>query len=123
MEKLIKKWNGRSIQDDGAYVSKEFKSFYRECINAMKREFPDAEFLNVHAGHYDFSGFIHRDRKYIYFSYCVPRGGIRMDMGQPNVTRGILIRQAKNEKDYRGKWNHFTCFYLFKDDVEQLLRE
>ena len=64
-----------SIQDDGAYASKEFKSFYRQCINAMKREIPDAEFLNVHAGHYDLFGFIHKDGKYIYFSYSVPRGG------------------------------------------------
>lgn len=119
MKKLIKTWDGRSIQDDGAYASKEFKSFYRQCINAMKREIPDAEFLNVHAGHYDLFGFIHKDGKYIYFSYSVPRDGIRMDMSQSNAMRGILIRQAENEKDFRGKQNHFTSFYNFKEDVEQ----
>ena len=27
MKKLIKTWNGRGIQDDGAYVSKNFPAF------------------------------------------------------------------------------------------------
>lgn len=123
MKKLIKTWNGRGIQDDGAYVSKEFSSFCRQFINAVKREFPDDEIVNYSKGHYYLSGFIKRGAKFVYFSYHVPRGGLSIDMARSDALRGILIRKAHNEKDYTGEDNHFTSFFHFKENVEYLFRK
>lgn len=97
MNKLFTKWNGRSIADWGTATSKEFDSFYRQFVNAVKREFPEDEVLNCHKGHYDLSGFIKRDEKFVYFSFSVPRMEYPLDLTKNNAMMGILIRSARSE--------------------------
>ena len=123
MKKLIKAWNGREIQDDGAYISKEFSSFYRQFINAVRREFPEDEIVNCNKGHYFLSGFIKRGDKFVYFLYHVPRGGLCIDMARSDALRGILIRKAQDKKDYTGENNYFTSFFQFKENVEWLFKK
>lgn len=120
MKKFIKKWHGKGIQDDTIYTSEEFKSFARQFFNAVKREFPGDEVVNRRTGHYYLSCFIKRGDKYVYVSLSVPRGEHPLDMSRRDAMGGILIRRAKDEKDYTGGSNHFTNYFDFKSDVEGL---
>lgn len=120
MQKFIKKWNGKSIQDDGAYTSKEFKSFYRQFINAVKRSFPDCK-VKGWCNHYSLSGFItNPENQTIYFSLDIPRYGKELNMKRSDPLEGILYRCAKDENDFHGYYNHFTNYYDFQKDVNGL---
>lgn len=120
MKTLIKKWNGKGIQDDLIYTSEEFNSFARQFFNAVKREFPDDEVVNRSRGHYDLSCYVKRGDQFVYVSFSVPRGEYPLDMSRRDPIGGILIRRAKDEKDYTGASNHFTSFFSFREDVESL---
>lgn len=120
MKKFIKKWNGKGIQDNITCTSEEFNSFARQFFNAVKREFPDDEVVNRSRGHYDLSCFIERGDHFVYVSFSVPRGECPLDMSRRDAMGGVLIRRAKDEKDYTGASNHFTSFFSFKEDVESL---
>ena len=126
---FIKKWNGRTLQDDGSVVSKEYKSFQTAFINAMKKIATSmgAEVVNVSKGHYDVSGFIKRGDKCVYFSYdnglslqgrtyIALRGG--MDCGCHGA---MLVRKADNEHDYCGHTNNFPAFERCELLIERLL--
>ena len=120
MKKFIKKWNGKGIQDNITCTSEEFNSFARQFFNAIKREFPDDEVVNRSKGHYDLSCYVKRGDQFVYVSFSVPRGEYPLDMSRRDAMGGILIRRAKNEKDYTGGSNYFTNYFDFKDDVERL---
>ena len=57
--KTFKKWNGKAIEDTGAYMSKEAISFCTAFKNMLKREGKKYGFepVNVTKGHYFVSGF------------------------------------------------------------------
>lgn len=122
MQKLMKEWNHCGIEDAIAVTSREFDCFYREFINAVKREFPNDEIVNARKGHYDLFGFIKRGEQYVYFSFSVPRGKYPMDLNRSDCRFGILIRRARDANDFRGEMNHFCSCKTFKESVEQLLR-
>ena len=69
MDKFLKKWNGKAIEDDGAYMSKEAMSFVTAFRNMLKRELGDKyDIVQLKAGHYCLSGFIEHNGIYIYVS-------------------------------------------------------
>lgn len=121
---FFKKWNGKVLQDCGAYVSKEFNSFQ----NAFKREMNKiaeeigATLVAYSKGHYDMSGFFERNGHYVYFSYsnycCEGRNVV-------NLTNNsvILVRTAENAKDYRGGRNNNVSFDTMKETVDELLNQ
>lgn len=119
---FIKKWNNRLLQDDGSYVSKEYNTFQ----NAFKREMNNiaenigATLVSFSKGHYDVSGFIERNGKYVYFSYDSSLCG---DRATPKLKDGyaMFCRTAKNEKDYRGGYNNFTSFENCESVIDRLL--
>ena len=117
----FRRWNKKSIEDDGMYMSKEAKSFFRAFKNFVQRCFPDAELIGFEPNHYDTSGFIKKDGKYIYVSYTLNRGNqCRPDFSASDALNGVLYRTADGPKDYRGGSNHFTSIDNFKRNVQAL---
>lgn len=119
---FIKKWNNKPLQDDGCYVSKEYNTFQ----NAFKREIKQiaenigATLVNFSKGHYDISGFIERNGKYVYFSYSSLLCG---DRATPQLKdeNAMFCRTAEHAKDYRGGDNIFTSFETCKSVITKLL--
>lgn len=119
LNSLINKYHGQGIEDDGSYISEEFKKFAKDFYSALSKRFPVTRF-NI--GHYDVSGFLRNNGKIIYYSYSVPRGELPINTRAKDAMNGILIRLAKDEKDYTGGINHFTNFFDFDNDVEALTK-
>ena len=124
---FIRKWNGRTLEDDGSYVSKEFHSFQVAFFNAMRKiaKSLEGEVVNPSYGHYDMSGFIKRGDKYVYFNYSngCGRGGrthvVLKDNG--NWFQPMYCRTAKHERDYRGGYNNNCYFEDCESVIERLL--
>lgn len=117
----FRRWNKKPIEDDGMYMSKEAKSFFRAFKNFVGRCFPDAELIGFEPNHYDTSGFIKKDGKYIYVSYNLNRGNqCRPDFSASDAMNGVLYRTANGPEDYRGGSNHFTSIDNFKRNVQAL---
>ena len=126
---FIKKWHGRTLEDAGAYVSKEYKSFQTAFINAMKKIAADlgGEVVNQSKGHYDVSGFIKVGDSYVYFNYdtsLCPGGRSHIILKDTSNCwiEPLLIRTAKNEKDYTGGTNNFAPFIDCQKYIERLLK-
>lgn len=124
---FIKKWNGRTLQDDGSRVSKEYHSFQVAFFNAMRKIAASlgGELVNHSYGHYDMSGFIKRGDKCVYFAYSnsLGRGGrscvnLKND---GNWISSMYCRTAANEKDYHGGRNNDCYFENCEDVIERLL--
>ena len=119
MKRLIDKYDGTIIQDDGPCKSIEFKQFAKDLKKELK-QIDEFRLVDVTVGHYYVSGFLEKEGKYVYFSFDVPRGNQVMDMSKTDAFNGVLIRTAKNPKDYKGGHNNFTNFYRFVEDVNNL---
>lgn len=119
-EKLARKYNGRIIDDDCSVNSAMFKDFamlFKREVSKM----PEARLAKFNVGHYELSGFLEHDGRYIYFSYSVPRGEFEpVDMSARDPLRGVLYRKANGPSDYRGERNHFTSIFDFEEDVNDL---
>lgn len=113
MEKFIKEYQGRWIVDSGATCSQDFKRLTRAFKSAVKREFPDAVLTGFKAEHYDFSGFIEENGTCVYVSWSMNRNLDSynpLDLFKDDAFNGILVRTAKDTKDYLGGPNHFCNF-------------
>lgn len=127
---FIKKWHGRTLQDDGCYVSKEFQSFQVAFFNAMRKiaKNNDAEIVNISYGHYDMSGFFKKGDKYVYFNYdnsCCWGGRTYCSLKRSKYSytyhQPLLIRTAKHERDYTGGMNNFCPFSECEEMIVRLL--
>lgn len=84
----------------GTRTTPEFDRFFRQTRNDFKKSLSDiATGIELHKGHFYFSGFLTRisDGQVIYFSISDVRYF-------PNT--GLLIRTAKDYRDYTGGSNH-----------------
>lgn len=124
MRNIYKKYNGIGIQDDGSVTSKEFNSFYREFISTLKKALmkKDIKVVRTSKGHYDLSAFVERNDKYAYISYSVPRGNQPLDLDRTDPMSSVLYRLADNDKDYKGKINHFCDVLSLVDNLDNLLK-
>ncbi len=116
MTAIIKKWTGKSIRDDGGVVSEQFKMFSRDFRSAIKTVANNigAKLVSYTPGHYDMSGFLEKDGKYVYFHYSVPRGEYPMNLYESSFMGGVLIRTASGPKDYTGGQNRYCSFDGFE---------
>jgi hypothetical protein len=124
---FIKKWNNKPLQDCGSYVSEEYNKFQ----NAFKREMTKiannigANLVSFSKGHYDVSGFIERNGKFVYFSYssALSRNGRSTPTltYQQSTYPTMLCRTAKNNKDYRGGTNNSVWFENCENVIDKLL--
>lgn len=109
MKTFEKKWNGVAVEDRGAEMSKEAKSFVTAFKNMLKRELKDMniEIINIKPNHYDLSGMIKINEKYLYIRYDIPRWGEQIDFDQSGCMKGVLYRPAKHDHDWYGGRNRF----------------
>lgn len=123
MTRLIKKYQGKAVEDAGCYMSKEAKSFVSMFRNALKREFIDTsvEVVSCKAGHYFLYGFLQNGDKYVYFSYDIPRYGKPIDSFADGLD-GVLYRTAESTNDFHGGTNHYTSMVELKASVISLLK-
>ena len=102
----------KGIEDTGCYTSADFKKFAREfksMINEQLQYIGGVEYKQ-NVGHYYISGFfkVHEQPYYVNLSdvrYCNPY----------NIS--LLIRTAKDYKDFTGGTNHYIPFMDMEDNV------
>ena len=98
----LKKYIGYEFSS-GAYTGNDYKQFQNKYINYLrslcKKE--GWELVNIGRNHYCFSAFIKNNEKFVYFSINDVR------YFPSDWYEHILIRTAKNEKDYYGGLNSF----------------
>ena len=124
---FIKQWDGRRLEDWGSVVSKEFSQFQ----NAFKREVErlaqesGAKLVSYRKGHYDMSGFIEKDGIYVYFSYgALDRTKVQLtSSSRTDFISPLLMRTAKNEKDYHGGTNNHVHFSELANTMEWLFKQ
>lgn len=119
--KTFKKWNKKPMEDWHSVMSDDAKSFYRAFKNYIKRSFPDAELIGFKPNHYDFSGFIKVNNRYVYVSHQIDRSKMCVDFNQNDFRFGVLYRTAKNDKDYHGGRNQFTSINDFETNIRKLI--
>lgn len=119
---FIEKYQGKILEDDGAYKSAEFIAFAKAMRSVINSELKriGAKLTSFSVGHYDVSGFVERGGQYVYFSYSEPRH-LPIDLTRTDAMMGILVRTADGPKDYRGGINNFTNITSFADLVDRLL--
>jgi hypothetical protein len=124
---FIRKWNGRTLQDDGACVSKEFHSFQVAFMNAMRKiaNSLGGELVNYSYGHYYMSGFIKRGNNFVYFNYDngIGQGGrTHVNLKDKSGWNSpLLLRTARDEKDYHGGYNNYESFECCEKTIDHLL--
>ena len=118
---FVSKYDGKILEDAGAYKSKEFIQFARDMKSTIRDICKEvgAEMVKFNVGHYDVSGFILRNGKHVYFAYSEPRH-FPIDFNRSDYLNGILIRTAEHEKDYHGGKNNFCNIYTFGSVLSNL---
>ena len=89
----------------GCYTGKDYLTFQRKYINYLHSLCKERHWslVNVGKNHYCFTAFIKtNDDLYVYISIPDVR------FWKNEWYNHILIREAKNEKDYHGGRNHYT---------------
>ena len=100
----------------GGTTGEDFNTFARLFKKHIQKNLPEGfKLVAFSKGHYYVSGFVERGGKFVYFSVSDVRyfpGGWH---------NNILIRTAKNEKDYTGGSNGYTTLEFFAVKVFNLL--
>lgn len=103
--------SGSSIGPD----FKRFISLYRSWVKKEVKKIA-ADSVTIKSGHYDMHGFIGRRGRYVYWS----TGDVRFSRGRWHTN--ILIRTAKDDKDFTGGRNTFATIKNFASKVDTLLQ-
>ena len=120
-DRFLSEYHRTILEDWGCVVSDDFKSFARKFKNYLKRQLAPYN-INIaayHVGHYDISGFVEKNEKYIYFSYNIPRG-CSINVNASDARYGVLFRTANDTKDFRGGQNYFTSIENAATDIATL---
>lgn len=120
---FVKNFNGRMIDNWGEEMSpdaKKFNSNFKAVVKeiALKN---NAELVKFLSGHYYSSGFIKKGDKYVYFLRNIERC-IPINLRSDSYMQGILIRTAKDDKDYYGNDNHYCSIDNFEVYMNMLLK-
>ena len=100
----------------GSTTGEDYKEFERKYINYLKKMCISYgwELVKPSKSHYEFTAFIKKQDKYVYFSISDVRYF-------PNEWYNhILVRTAKNEKDYHGGKNNYTTLSYLPVAIHQL---
>jgi len=109
------KWVNHEFESSSSKTP-EFKQFARDFFSDLKKLCEGYEIVSKNVGHFYVSGFLKKDDKFVYFSASDVRHF-------PNEWfNRVLIRTAKNEKDYTGGNNTYTKFKDIKNSVDNLLQ-
>lgn len=124
IDSFVRMYHGRGIEDWGSGKSDEFKAFAKDFRTMMRHiaKSLGADLVGFTVGHYDVSGFLETGGRYCYFSYSVPRGEYPIDCTAKDALQGILVREAKDARDYRGGQNRFCNFDGLQKLIEEILK-
>lgn len=102
----------------GSYTGEDYKTFERKYINYLKSLCKDngCELVKVNKNHYEFSAFFLCEDRYIYISISDVRSC------KNEWYNHILIRTAKNEKDYTGGPNHYCSLPNLIAELNSLIK-
>lgn len=107
---FAKQYEGKVLEDNGSVLSKDFKKFAKSFQSMLKDEAAtDGWEINTYnVGHYYVSGYLHKDGRYLYFSYA-PARLMPLNLVSARALHSVLIRSARDTKDYVGGRNHFCA--------------
>ena len=100
------------------YTGEDYKKFQNKYINYLRKLCIDNgwQLVSVNRNHYCFSAFIKNpESKFVYLSISDVR--FRQDWFYD-----VLIRRAKNEKDYRWYTNWHSPLQTLQTEIEMLFR-
>lgn len=113
----LKKYLGYDFSS-GPYTGKDYLTFQTKYINYLRSLCRQNgwELVNVGRNHYCFTAFIKDGNgRFVYLSVSDVRGR------NNEWYKSILIRTAKQEKDYTGGWNNYTALPELQSAVTSLL--
>lgn len=110
------KWTSHQFESSSVKTP-EFKQFARDFISDIKALAEGYELVEKNVGHFYVSGFLKKDDKVIYFS-C---SDVRFFKNDWNSY--LMIRTAKDVKDYTGGTNHYTTLTHLKASADRLLNK
>ena len=115
LQQFYKKYQGKIIDDWGCYNSDESKQMAKDFKSILRNGLSNqnAEIFGFKSNHYDFSGFVKINGDTLYISYSIDRNR-PTDLDRSDAMCGILIRHARDEKDYGG-WHSRNNFCNFKN--------
>jgi len=95
--------------------TEQYRTAKRQFKSLMKKIFNDCQIIIDSCPHFEFSGFVKKEDKYVYFSF-----------GDLRWKSNMLVRAAKHDKDWTGGSNNFVNYNEgfdenFRDKVKQLL--
>jgi len=111
-KKFINKWKWIKFEGNST-ITPEFKSFVRWFRTLMK-EIWEVDSKSFKAGHFDTSGFIKINDKYIYVSITDVR------FNQNWWLNSVLYRTAKDNNDYTGGSNHYSDLEKLEENIKYL---
>ena len=122
-DRFLKEYHGHTFQDDGCYLSEDFKSFARKFKNYLNRNLPDGcEILKHKVGHYDLSGFVRLGEKCAYYSYSWNRFSPVDVREGSSPMKAVLYRTADGPSDYRGGNNRFASIEDVPEAIASILK-
>ena len=104
----------------GPYTGQDYKTFQTKYINYLRSLCKQNgwELVNIGRNHYCFTAFVKNSQgKHIYLSVSDVR------FFNNEWYNHILIRTAKNEKDYSGGRNNYTTLSELKTAITRLLSQ
>lgn len=101
----------------GGYTGEDYKQFQNKYINYLRALCGQNgwELVNAGRNHYEFTAFLKRDDRYVYFSISDVR------FFRNDWYNHILVRTAFDERDYHGGHNNYTSLPNLKNAVGNLL--
>lgn len=89
------------------YETDQYKKAKRQFRNTLKRYFGKDNVILKSCPHFEFSGFITKNNRYVYFS----TGDLRW-----RIMNSCLIRTAQHDHDWTGGSNNFVKYTLDFDE-------
>lgn len=130
---FIKRWDGKTLEDWGTSVSREFTLFQRAFIKEVDKiaHGLGGSVVKSFKGHYDITCFVKVGEKYIYVNYDNSCGyGGRAHITLTRRTNGggfwyqpLMLRTARNDRDYIGGANEYCPFTDLERFIDNLLKE
>ncbi len=98
-------------------IAPDFNSYANNLKKKMKEHIKDTEIeiVSFEKNYYYVSGFLKKNNEFVYFSTWDYRSNSKRD--------DILIRTAKNEKDFSGGRNNYTTINDFRKNIENLFQK
>jgi hypothetical protein len=117
MENTLDKWVGKKFVSS-AGLTAEFQSFHRAVKGFLKKELDNDFYFYVNRGHFYFSGFAQnkQTQKWAWFSSSDIR------YFQDEWFNNLLVRTAKDNRDYTGGTNCSTCLPNIKNALINLTK-